>query len=422
MNQASVECPKCGTAIDVDDILRGKLEKELRLQYEAQLQTERTQLLSKESKLKEIQAKFVKEKASFEEKVTDEVRNKLKTEKEHLTLRLKTQLAEEKADEFKSLQQELEAKSLQVRELHQTKAEIEKLKREKIEIRDQIELENQKKFTEQLNAERIKLAKLEADRSELKLAERDKVITQLNDQLKDAQRKAEQGSMQLQGEVQELAIEEWLRSKFPFDTIDEIKKGARGGDCIQIVNTREVMSCGSIYYESKRTKEWQPAWIEKFKLDMRVKGADIGVIVTEAMPKNMERMGLVDGIWVCTLSEFKGLCYVLRQQIVVVRQKIGAEENKGDKMEMLYGFLTSNEFKMQIEGIVSGFTTMQDQLLKEKSAMGRIWNQRQKQIEKVVDNTVAMYGSIRGIAGKAIPTVSALELGDGLDNEDEDLL
>jgi len=408
MNQASVECPSCGTAIDVDDILRAKVDKELRQQYESKSKANQRALAEKESKLKEIQQNFVAEREAFAQKVNDEVRNKLKSEKEVLTARLKSQLAEEKADEFKTLQKELEAKSAQVRELNQTKAEVEKLKREKTEIRAEIELQSEQKLNARLVDERLKIKRLEEERSELKLAERSKVIEQLRDQLKEAQRKAEQGSMQIQGEVQELAIEEWLQTKFPLDTIEEIKKGARGGDCIQVVNTRSNLGCGSIYYESKRTKEWSPAWIEKFKIDMRVKGSDIGVIVTEAMPKNLERMGLVDGIWVCTFTEFKGLCQVLRQQIVAIHQKVGAEENKGDKMEMLYGFLTSNEFKMQMEGIVSSFTTMQDDLLKEQRAMRKIWSQRQKQIEKVVDNT-------------AIATIQALELGDGLE-EEQDLL
>jgi hypothetical protein len=223
-------------------------------------------------------------------------------------------------------------------------------------------------------------------------------------------RKQEQGSMQLQGEVQELAIEEWLAVQFPLDSIEEIKKGARGGDCIQIVNTRAVQNCGSIYYESKRSKDFQPTWIEKFKADIRDKGANIGVLVTEVMPSNMDRMGLKDGVWICNYEEFKGLCAVLRETIVKLNTAISSQENKGDKMDMLYTFLTGNTFRMQVEAIVEGFTQMKSDLESEKRSMQRIWKQREKQIDKVITNTVDMYGSIKGIAGNAIQSVKALEL------------
>jgi hypothetical protein len=214
----------------------------------------------------------------------------------------------------------------------------------------------------------------------------------------------------MQGEVQELAIEEWLSNHFPLDTIEEIKKGARGGDCIQIVNTRTRQNCGKIYYESKRTKDFQPSWIEKFKADMRDKGADIGVLVTEAMPSDFDRMGMKDGVWICTYEEFKALCAVLRETIIKLSSAISSQENKGDKMSMLYDFLTSNEFRMQIEAIVEGFSAMKTALESEKRSMQRIWKEREKQIDKVVTNTIDMYGSIKGIAGNAIQSVKALEL------------
>ncbi len=184
----------------------------------------------------------------------------------------------------------------------------------------------------------------------------------------------------------------------------------RGADCIQTIHTREIQNCGSIYYESKRTKEFQRSWIEKFKTDIREKSADLGVLVTEVLPKEMERMGLVDGIWICTYEEFKALSFVLREHIVKLSHTMQSQENKSDKMSILYGYLTSSEFRMQIEAIVEGFTQMQSDLDSEKRAMGRIWKQREKQISKVLNNTVGMYGSIRGIAGNAVGNIQALEL------------
>ena len=166
-----------------------------------------------------------------------------------------------------------------------------------------------------------------------------------------------------------MAIEEWLRDQFPLDTIQEIKKGQRGADCLQIVNNGAHQDCGLIYYESKRTKSFSQRWIDKFKADIREKNADIGVLVTEAMPKGMDRLGLREGIWICSFDEFKGLCTVLRESVIRINDAIGAQENKGDKMNMLYDFLTSNEFRLQIEAIVEGFTQMKSDLEKEKQSM-----------------------------------------------------
>ena len=216
--------------------------------------------------------------------------------------------------------------------------------------------------------------------------------------------------MQTQGEVQELAIEEWLSLEFPLDEIEEIKKGQLGADCLQTVNTRDRKDCGTIYFESKRTKSFQPSWIEKFKADIREKNASIGVLVTEAMPNELSRLGMIEGIWVCSFQEFKGLALALRQSLVELSSAVATQENKGDKMSMLYDFLTSNEFKLQIEAIVEGFTQMKSDLESEQRSMRSIWKKRAKQIDKVMLNTTGMYGSIKGIAGSEVLSVPELEL------------
>ena len=308
------------------------------------------------------------------------------------------------------LQKELNEKSEKINELNKTKAEIEKLKREKDELKSTIEAESQLKLNQALIEEKEKIRKNEEEKNELKFKE---LLKQLEDQKRlteEMKRKQEQGSMQMQGEVMELAIEEWLSAQFPLDSIEEIKKGVRGGDCIQTINTRTHQNCGSIYYESKRTKDFQIGWIEKFKSDIREKGANIGVLVTDAMPIGMERMGLKDGIWICSLEEFKGLSAVLRESIIQIYNAVTSQENKGDKMHLLYDYLTGNTFKLQVEAIVDGFTQMKIDLDSEKRAMQRIWKQREKQIDKVTINTIDMHASIKGIAGNAIQAVKALEL------------
>ena len=405
-----VKCPNFGTSIDVQDVLAYQLEDQIKQQYQAELAAERKKFESQAEQLNKAKEVFEEQKRQQAEQIEQELQKKLRQERQLLQDKIKRQLQEEQSDVLSDLQKELKEKSEQVKELNKSKAEIERLKRETEEAKEAAKLEAQKELNAQLLAEREKIRKAEEDKNELKFKELQK---QLEDQKKlteEMKRKQEQGSMQMQGEVQELAIEEWLASQFPLDTIGEIKKGARGADCLQTVNTRNRQNCGLIYYESKRTKDFQSTWIEKFKADMREKGADVGVLVTEVMPKDMDRMGIRDGVWVCTYEEFKGLCTVLRESVIKISSALSSQENKGDKMNMLYDFLTSNTFRMQIEAIVEGFTTMKNDLESEKRSMQRIWKQREKQIEKVVTNTIDMYGSIKGIAGNAIQQVRALEL------------
>jgi hypothetical protein len=308
------------------------------------------------------------------------------------------------------MQKELLEQSEKLKDLSRSKAEIERLKREKDELKESVLADAERILNQKLIEEKEKIRKFEQDRNELAFKELHK---QLDDQKKlteEMKRKQEQGSMQLQGEVQELAIEEWLAANFPLDSIEEIKKGARGGDCIQTVNTRSRQNCGTIYYESKRTKDFQSSWIEKFKSDIRDKGANLGVLVTEVLPSDMDRVGLKDGIWICTYDEFKGLCKVLRESIIQISNAIVTQENKGDKMGLLYNFLTGNTFRLQIEAIVEGFTQMQTDLDSEKRAMQRIWKMREKQLEKVISNTIDMHGSIKGIAGNAIQEIKLLDM------------
>ena len=416
-NENQIKCPNCGTSIDVQDILSHQLEEEIKQKYQSQIAEEKKKYETEFESLNKAKQDFEKTKKQENELFQERLDKKLKEEKIAIEEKVKSKLIEEQSEQFEALQKELNEKSEQVKELNRSKAEIEKLKREKGELKEAAEAEAQKKLNETLIAEKEKIRKSEEDKNELRFKE---LQMQLEDQKKladEMKRKHEQGSMQMQGEVQELAIEEWLATQFPLDTIEEIKKGARGGDCLQFVNTRSAQNCGTIYYESKRTKDFQPSWIEKSKADIRDKGANIGVLVTEVMPSGMDRMGLKDGIWICNYEEFKGLCAVLRESIVQLSTAISSQENKGDKMDMLYTFLTGNTFRMQVEAIVEGFTQMKSDLESEKRSMQRIWKQRDKQIDKVTTNTIDMYGSIKGIAGNAIQSVKALELPVG--NEEE---
>ncbi|MFY8097494.1 MAG: DUF2130 domain-containing protein [Flavobacterium sp.] len=415
---STIQCPNCGTAIDVNDLLKHQIEETLRKEFQSKAAMQEKELALKNEQFEKAKAEFEAKKRQENELFAERLEREKKQAERDIAEKLKQKLEEENQERIALMNKELAEKSEKLRELNKMEAEIAKLNREKLEMKEAIEAQLQRQLNDQLIQEKEKIRKLEEEKNELKVKE---LLKQLEDQKKlteEMKRKQEQGSMQMQGEVQELAIEEFIMQNFPLDTLEEIKKGATGADCLQIVNTREVQNCGTIYYESKRTKAFQPAWIEKFKNDIRTKKANIGVLVTEVMPADMERMGMKEGIWICTFEEFKGLSAVLRQSLIQISQAVQSQENKGDKMEMLYDFLTSNEFRLQIEGIVEGFSQMQSDLVSEKRAMQRIWSQREKQIEKVILNTTNMYGNIRGIAGNAVQAVRALELDDTHSLED----
>jgi hypothetical protein len=418
-NNTQIKCPNCGTSIDVQDILAHQLEDEINLKYQTQLAEEKIKYDAEVDSLNKAKELFEQKKKQENELFQERLDKQLKEDRKALEEKLKLKFREEQSEQFNALQKELNEKSEQVRELNRTKAEIEKLKREKSELKEIAEAEAQRNLNETLIAEKEKIRKQEEDKNELRFKELQKQLEDQRRLTEEMKRKQEQGSMQLQGEVQELAIEEWLASQFPLDSIEEIKKGVRGGDCIQVVNTRTLQNCGIIYYESKRTKDFQPSWIEKFKADIRVKGANIGVLVTEVMPADMDRMGLKEGVWICNYEEFKGLCAVLRETLIQISAAVSSQENKGDKMQMLYDYLTGNTFRLQVEAIVEGFTQMRLDLESEKRAMQSIWKKREKQIEKVTINTIDMHASIKGIAGNAIQSVKLLELSEAeINNED----
>ena len=395
-NKKTIQCPSCNENIDVNEILYHQLEEENQ-KRELKLEKEFAKLKAKEERL--------------EEELSRAIEQQIKSEKQKLHDELKRKLQEEQKDSIALLQQELNEKSEQLKELNSSKIEIARLKREKDELESKAKAEAQIELNKQLQLEKEKIERDLLKQNELKFRQKDEQLEQIKRQLDSAKRKVEQGSMQLQGEALEVLLESWLSSQFPFDTIDEVKKGAFGADCIQTIHTREAQNCGIICYETKNTKSWNDAWITKLKQDMIKVNADIGVLVTSIYPKGMERMGFVNGIWVCSLDEFKGAASLLRESLIRVHNTIQREENKFDKMTLLYNYMTGNEFSMQMKAIVDGFMQMQEELNKEKRSIMASWKRRQKTIDSVLMNTTEMYGSLQGIAGSSsIVHIDALEL------------
>lgn len=375
-----IQCPHCEKHFDVNDSIRAKLRKEYKEHFD----------------------KLKKDEKELRPKIEKELRKTLEQD-------LKVKIEEENSEQFIIMQNELNSKSTELKEFNKAKSRISQLVREKDELSFKIEAELEEKMTQQLKNEKSRMRADIENNINMKIREKDSVITQLQESLKEAQIQAEQGSMQLQGEVQELAIEEWLKSSFPLDNIDEVKKGEFGADTVQTVNTRDSQNCGKIAYESKRTKHWSGDWISKFKSDILRSGANIGVLVTSVMPKDMERAGIKDGVWVCTFDEFKTVSKLLRSSIVDVDTAIGKEKNREEKMEIIYDYITGREFGDRIHSIVDIFKQMKNDLVKEKNAMMRHWAYRDKQLERVIENTSSINGGLKAIIGNQLDTISPLD-------------
>ncbi len=426
-NTNTIKCPNCQTEIEIDKIFYHQIEekfKQERLEEKKKLEAKQDALKKKEEAFYAKEQAMADEKAKYEKelaKATEvKVEEQLRLEKQKLQTELRAKITAEREDEMKLMSEELQKKSEQVKQLHMATAEVEKLKREKEELASRAKAEAELELNKRLAEEKLKLSKALDDEIALKLKAKDEQIEQMRRDIESAKRKGEQGSMQVQGESLETIIESWLATQFPFDTIDEVKKGAFGADCIQTIHTRELQNCGVICYESKNTKAWSDGWISKLKQDMLKVGADLGVLVTSVYPNDMDRMGFVDGIWVCSLDEFKGSASLLRESLIRVHKSVQKEENRGDKMALLYNYLTGNEFGMQMNSIVEGFMTMQTELDKEKRSLMAAWKRRQKLIDGVLQNTTEMYGSLQGIAGAgALGHIEALELPDGLEDNVE---
>ena len=330
------------------------LKKELESEWE-----------NKNSKLNQKEKELKKSEKNIEITLQKKLLKLAEVQRDQITNEIKSLVEDENKIKFEKLQYELNQKNNKVKNLLGLEAEIEKIKRE----REEDDARNRAEFERQLNL-RIEESvnnykKTFESESELQIKE---LLMKLDDQKKlidEQQKKINQGSMQLQGEAQEQAIEDWLIQIFPNDQIIEIKKGANGADCIQVINNNGI-ECGKIYYESKRTKSFQDSWISKFKKDMQEKGVDMGILVTKTMPKNMTRMGLYKGIYICTYEEFKGLSAVLRNVVIDFNQFKIFNENKGDKKIMLYEYVTSKEFFILIQNLAEAFNNMNKNLEKEK--------------------------------------------------------
>lgn len=403
----TVKCPQCGNKFAPEHALEHDIRAQLEREFQEKLtvnsrtvadsirkqesekyalkiqmlEQDKTQTLSR---LRELETKSI----ALEQKELD-----IRRKEEGMEIEMRKRLL----DREKLLRTQLELEATE-------KMRMEFIERERALTRDKelMLAAMNKKVQEEIERTR--------DEERLRQAELQKKLDDQHRLITEMKRKSEQGSMQLQGEVQELAIEEFLADAFPRDLIEEISKGKRGGDCVHIVRDNYQRVCGKILYESKRTKHFSQEWISKLREDVRLNQADVGVIVTDVLPEGMIRFGEKDGIWICTFPEFKALSYLFRSNLVRIGEVVATHENKGDKMSMIYSYVTGTEFRQKLEAAFESYNEMQEDLIREKSLFMSQWAKREKKLLKAMENLVCLYGDVRGIAGGAVQEIKSLEM------------
>jgi len=377
----TITCPHCRQPVSLDEALTHQLESKLKLDFESKLQ----QLELKQQKEKVEMWKIAQEKAAEKVKAQSEIETKL-------------------------LKDELEEKNKLLEQARQVEVEIRKAKNKLEDEKRAFEVEKMR----QLDAERDKIkqdvVKILSEEHQLKDAEKDKKMADMLKTIEEMKRKAQQGSQQLQGEVLELELEQLLVREFPFDEITSVAKGVNGADVLQKVRDSRGKVCGTITWESKRTKAWSDGWISKLKDDQRTAKADVAVLVSVILPNGIQSFGYRDGIYICAFEVIVPLALLLRATLIQITETKQAHVGKNEKMEILYNYLSGPEFRGRVETIIEAFTTMRAQLEQEKRVYVKLWAQREKQIERVVTSTVGMHGDLKGLMGAALPEIKELTL------------
>jgi hypothetical protein len=413
MNEPVIFCPSCKTEIKLTESLAAPLIESTRRQYEQKITQKEADVAKREATIKQQQEALAKS----QETVDEQVAAKLKSERAAIASQEAKKAREALADELGKAQLEkaevhelLKQRDTKLAEARKNEIELRQERQKLQEEKENFELDKQRA----IDAERGKIreaAMKDADeQSRFKLAEKEKTITDLQTKLQDALRKAEQGSQQLQGEVQELELESLLRAKFPRDTIEPVPKGEHGGDVLHRVLGPIGQICGTILWESKRTKNWNDGWLAKLREDQRTAKAEIAVVVTQVLPKEVELFDLTDGVWIAEPRCIVPIATALRQSLIELAGVRLASDGQQTKMEMVYQYLTGPRFRQRIEAIVEKFTDMQSDLDKERKMMTRLWAKREEQIRGVVESTAGMYGDLQGIAGRTLQEIEGLDI------------
>jgi hypothetical protein len=370
MTTPTITCPNCGQVIELTEAFTHQVEEKLRTEFNK---------------------RFFAQKAELEQKIRKEAEDRL-------------------ALELKDLRLQNEEKDRKLREMQEQELLLRKRQRDLEDRERQLQLELERKLTEERTRIWNDAAAKLAEEHRLKDAEKDRQINEMLRQIEELKRRAEQGSQQAQGETLEVELENLLRATFRTDDIQPVPKGVRGADVIQHVRTALGNFCGTILWESKRTKHWSDGWIQKLKDDQREMKANVAVIVSAVLPKEIKHIGNIDGVWVCDFAAAEGLALALRGGLVELARTRASLAGKGEKMELVYNYLASQDFRQRVEAIVESYAALTEDLENEKRAMERIWAKREQQLKRGVKNMAGLYGDLQGIIGSALPPVPKLEL------------
>ena len=413
MNEPVIHCPSCRSEIKLTESLAAPLIEATRRQYEDILASKESQVASREAAIRAKESELEKAKTAIDEQVAAKVKAERQVIAADEARKAKERAAsdlEQKAKEVSELQEVLKERDAKLAEAQKAQAEITRKQRELDDARREMDLTIEKKVQESQAVIRDKARQEAEEALKLRVLEKEEQIASMQRQIEELKRKAEQGSQQLQGEAQELELESLLRSKFPMDLIEPVPKGEFGGDVIQKVLGVAGQPCGTILWESKRTKNWSDGWLSKLRDDQRAAKAELALLVSNALPRGLNSFDHVDGVWVAEPRCAIPVAMALRQSLIEIAKVRQAQDGQQTKMELVYEYLTGPRFRHRIEAIVEKFSDMQSDLDRERKATLRQWAKREAQIRGVIEATVGMYGDLQGIAGQALQEIDSLTL------------
>ncbi|MBP0131813.1 MAG: DUF2130 domain-containing protein [Nitrosospira sp.] len=417
MTEPAITCPNCKTEIRLTESLAAPLIETTRRQFQQQLAQKDDEIAKREQGILEKERQLTITKNKLDEQVASQVEDQLKIDRARITAeesrKSKQAFAndlEQRSREVAELQEVLKSQEAKLTEAQKTQADLLRKQRELDDAKRELDLTIEKRVQEGLSVTRQQARKEAEDEQRLKVLEREQTIAAMQKQIEDLKRRSEQGSQQLQGEVQELELENLLRNKFPFDAIEPVPKGEFGGDVLHRVVGPSAQPSGTILWEFKRTKNWSDSWLVKLRDDQRTAKAEIAVIVSQVLPKGVETFDLVEGIWVTHPRAALPVAMILRQSLLELALARQANQGQQTKTDMVYQYLTGPRFRLRVEAIVEAFSTMQEELDREKRVIMKQWAKRGEQIERVMGATVGMYGDLQGIAGKSLQEIEGLEL------------
>jgi len=422
MAEPTVVCPQCKTEIKLTESLAAPLLESVRRDYEQRLTQKDAEVARHEKTLQDREATLQKAKESLDEEVAAKLQREragIAAEEAKKAKRALENDLDQRAKEITELQEILKQRDMKLGEAQKAQAEVTRKQRELEDAKRELELTVAKRVQAELDAACDKAKKDAEEELKLKVLEKEQTIVSMQRQIEDLKRRAEQGSQQLQGEVQELEVESLLSSRFPRDMIQPVPKGEFGGDVLHRVVGPPGQPCGTIVWESKRTKNWSDTWLPKLREDQRTAKAEIAVIISQALPKDVETFDLVDGVWVAHPRVLLPIAITLRNTLIEVASARQASEGQQTKMEMVYQYLTGQRFRQRVQAIVEAFSSMREDLDRERKAITKQWAKREEQIDRVMQATVGMYGDLQGIAGKTLQEIEGLEFQGLLDFDTE---